>query len=342
MDRSNQSSQALWKQVRQYLTVYLPKVRGMSPRTIESYRESIAMYCRCLKETGGISFADISFDDVTRDSVMNFIQSLRNRDCSTSTCNLRLSSFKSFLKYCAEGDISFTSVYQEVKRVPLMKVARIPVSYMSQAAVKALLAQPDAKTVKGMRNRMILILLYDTAVRVQELVNLRVSDLQLEAKDPFITVKGKGSKTRGVPLMDKTVSHLKEYLKRFHSQSEGGAAGPLFYSMRHGTPQKLSTDAIAVMVKTYAKMARKTCSEVPERVHPHLFRHSRATHLYKKGMPLSYVAEFLGHVSLNTTAIYASADVEMLREALEKTDPGLVDETPHWKDEETLRRLCGL
>ena len=90
MDKSKQSSQALWKYVRQYLTVYLPRLRGRSPRTVGSYRQSIAMYCQCLKDAGGISFANISFDHITRDSVMNFIQWQQNRDCSTSTCNLRL------------------------------------------------------------------------------------------------------------------------------------------------------------------------------------------------------------------------------------------------------------
>jgi len=273
MNSSNESSQVLWKYIRQYLTVYLPRLRGRSPRTVESYRQSIAMYCQCLKETGGIRLANISFDHFTRGSVMNFLQSLRSRGCSASTCNLRLSSLKSLLKYCADEDIGLASVYEEVRRVPLMKAPKIPVRCMSQTAVKALLAQPDAKTAKGMRNRMILILLYDTGARVQELVDLRVSDLQLEAKDPFITVTGKGGRTRSVPLMDKTVAHLRGYLKRFHSQSEGKAREPLFYSMLCGTPHKLSTDAIAVIVKTYATMARKTCSEIPERVYPHLFRH---------------------------------------------------------------------
>jgi site-specific recombinase XerD len=222
-----------------------------------------------------------------------------------------------------------------------MKGTRTPVSYMSQTAVRALLAQPDPKTAKGMRNRMILILLYDTGVRVQELVDLKVPDLQLQAKNPFITVTGKGGKTRSVPLMDKTVSHLREYLKRFHAHWEE-ATEPLFYSTRSGVPHRLSTDAVAVMLKHYGKVARKTCSDVPERVHPHLFRHTRATDLYKAGMPLSYIAEFLGHVNVNTTDIYASADVEMLREALEKADPGSAEEVPLWKEEESLKKLCGL
>ena len=104
----------------------------------------------------------------------------------------------------------------------------------------------------------------------------------------------------------------------------------------------LSTDAVSVMLKNYGEAARITCTEVPERVHPHLIRHTRAMHLYRSGMPLSYVAEFLGHASLNTTEIYASASVEMLREAMEKADPQTVEKIPEWKEEETLRRLCGL
>ncbi len=342
MDGSSESAQALWKYVRRYLTVYLPKIRGLSSRTVESYRQSIGMYCLFLKEADRISLANVSFDHVTRDSVVNFIQALRSRGCSASTCNLRLSSLKSLLKYCADEDISLTSVFQVVRRVPLTKVSRTPVHYMSQTAVKALLAQPDAKTAKGMRNRMILILLYDAGVRVQELVDLRVSDLQLQAKNPFIVVTGKGSKTRSIPLMDKTVSHLREYLKRFHRRLEETTTEPLFYSVRSGELHKLSTDAVAVMLKTYATIARTTCPEVPERVHPHLFRHTRAMDLYKAGMPLSYVAEFLGHANVNTTDIYASADVEMLRKAMEKTDPESADEIPLWKDEESLKKLCGL
>ncbi len=342
MDKNSKSAQELWKYVRSYLTVYLPRIRGLSPRTIESYRESISMYFLFLKQANRLDFSKISFDHVTRDSVMKFVQSLHDRGCGASTCNLRLSSLKSLLKYCADEDVGLYSVYQEVRRVPLMKVARMPVQYMSETAVKALLVQPDPKTEKGMRNRMIMILLYDAGVRVQELVDLKVSDLQLQAKNPFIIVTGKGSKTRSVPLMDKTVAHLKEYLRRFHSRSDDETGKPLLYSTRSGAPHKLSTDAIGVMLRNYAKIVRKTCSEVPVRVYPHLFRHTRAMDLYRAGMPLSYVAEFLGHVNVNTTDIYASADVKMLREAMEKANPELAKEVPLWKEEESLKKLCGL
>ena len=213
MKRNSGSGQQLWRYVRSYLTVYLPRIRGLSPRTVDSYRQSIAMYCLFLKEQIRVNFSKISFDHVTRESVMKFIQTLRRRGCRASTCNLRLSALKSLLEYCADEDISLYSVYQEVRKVPVMKAPRMPVRYMSETAVKALLAQPYVNTEKGMRNRMIMILLYDGGVRVQELVDLKVSDLQLHAKNPFMTVAGKGSKTRSVPLMDKTVAHLKAYLR---------------------------------------------------------------------------------------------------------------------------------
>ena len=189
------------------------------------------MYCSFLKEKNGTEFSRVSFEHVTRDSVMKFIYWLRDeKSCGVSTGNLRLSSLKSFLKYCADEDISLYSVYQEVKKVPLMKAPKTPVHHMSDVAFKALLAQPDCGTEKGVRNRMILILLYDTGTRVQEIVDIKVSDLHLEARNPFILVTGKGSKTRSVPLMDKTVSHLKEYVRRFHTDSVDVVSGSLFLS----------------------------------------------------------------------------------------------------------------
>ena len=294
------------------------------------------MYCDFLE------LANVSWDHFTRAFVIKYIQWLRQRSCGVATCNLRLSALKAFLGYCADEDVSLYSVFQEVKRIPLLKMARTPVGYLSQTALRTVLAQPDMATVKGRRNRMIMILLYDTGARVQELVDLRVSDFHLEARTPFVLVTGKGNKTRSVPLMDKTVAHLKEYLRQFHAGPADRHDVPLFYSLHAGRPHMLSTDAISVLVKNYGEGARTTCAEVPPRVHPHLFRHSRAMHLYQSGMPLPYIAEFLGHASVTTTEIYASADTEMLRKAIERTDPGLADETPAWKDEESLRRLCGL
>ena len=342
MTANSSQGQQFWKCVREYLTVHLPKIRCCSVHTVDSYRRSIGMYCEFLKAQHRIKFANVSWDHFARDSVIKYLQWLRQRPCRVATCNLRLSALKAFLRYCADEDVSLYSVFQEVKDIPFLKMARTPVDYLSKTALMAVFAQPDMRTVKGRRNRMIMILLYDTGVRVQELVDLRITDFHLDAATPFVVVTGKGRKTRSVPLMNKTVAHLKEYMRQFHVDSGGGDEVPLFYSLRAGRPHVLSTDAIRVMLNHYGQSARTGCAEVPPRVHPHLFRHSRAMHLYQAGMPLPYVAEFLGHASVTTTEIYACADVAMLRRAIEQVDPGLADETPAWKSEESLRRLCGL
>ena len=144
-------------------------------------------------------------------------------------------------------------MFQEVKNIPLLKMAQTPVGYLSKTALTAVLAQPDMTTVKGRRNRMIMILLYDTGARVQELVDLRVTDFHLPAGTPFVLVTGKGKKTRSVPLMDKTVAHLKEFLRQFHAGSADRHEVPLFYSLRAGRPHALSTDAISALVKNYGR-----------------------------------------------------------------------------------------
>ena len=342
MTINNTSQKEFWKHIRNYLTVYLPKIRCLSPRTIDSYRQSVSLYCQFLKEQYNLDFSKVSFEHITRDSVIAFIQWLHARNCGISTCNLRLSALKSTLKYFADEDISLYCIYQEIKKIPHKKSPKTPVKYMSEGAVKVLLEQPDIRTEKGFRNRMILILLYDTGARVQELVDIKMKDLHLKANNPFIIVTGKGNKTRSIPLMDKTVLHLKDYIRRFHNASANEGSIPLFYSIRSGVPHSLSRDTIGIIMKNYGESARRKCFEVPARVHPHLIRHTRAMHLYQAGMPLSYISEFLGHASTNTTEIYALASVKMLRKALEKANPDLVNEIPLWKNEENLKKLCGL
>ena len=196
MTGNSAPGQQFWKYVREYLTVQLPKIRCCSVHTVDSYRRSIGMYCDFLEAQHRIKFANVSWDHFARDSVIEYIQWLRQRPCGIATCNLRLSALKAFLRYCANEDVSLYSVFQEVKNIPLLKMAQTPVGYLSKTALTAVLAQPDMTTVKGRRNRMIMILLYDTGARVQELVDLRVTDFHLPAGTPFVLVTGKGKKNQ--------------------------------------------------------------------------------------------------------------------------------------------------
>lgn len=146
--------------------------------------------------------------------------------------------------------------------------------------------------------------------------------------------------------MEKTVLHLKEYLKVFHPTYLENADDYLFYTIIKGKKGAMSPDNVSVFIKKYAEQARISCPEVPKRVYAHLFRHSRAMHLYQSGIPLSYIKDFLGHESSTTTSIYASADTTMIRDALEKAaklDSNSTAEIPVWEgDEDMILKLCGL
>lgn len=115
-----------------------------------------------------------------------------------------------------------------------------------------------------MRNRMMFIMLYDTAARAQELVDITLRDLHIvNIKTPFITLTGKGNKSRNVPLMEKTVAHIKRYLQEFHPCPNTDRGDPLFYSMRNGKPHALSTDTVNLLLSRYANQARAICPEIP-------------------------------------------------------------------------------
>jgi site-specific recombinase XerD len=210
------------------------------------------------------------------------------------------------------------------------------------------LAQPDGSTEKGLRDRFFMILMYDTGARLNEMISIKLPDFRL-GKTPTITLHGKGNKERSVPLMERTVEHLREYIEVFHHGTAMSANTDLFYVVIHGQRHPLSHDCVGKFVKKYGTMARKTCLEVPENVRPHLWRHSRAMHLYQRGMDLALVSQWLGHEHLETTKVYAHADTEAKRKAIDAATQGKnpIDSSRKPKrftvtDEEQLKRLYGL
>lgn len=335
-----------FKFVRNFLLIYLPKNRCCSQNTVKAYRDTIHLLRVFMKEQKGLSFTKITFDRLDPALVSEFLDWLQTeRKCSASTRNHRLAALKSFFKYAAQEDASLMFAYIELGKVPVKRSPGPRITYMSELALATLLQQPDEGTKRGIRDRFFMIFLYDTGARIQEVLDLRLKDLHLNDSVPCVYLTGKGQKTRVVPLLKKTLLHLDLYMKHFHPESMRRSDDLLFYTVIKGKAGKMSPDNVASFLNRYGASARLTCPEVPERVHPHLFRHTRAMHLYQSGMPLSYIKDFLGHVSVNTTDIYASTDVSMLKAALERTyvDSDVPPETPVWQDnEELLLHLCGL
>lgn len=335
-----------FKYVRNFLMIYLPKNRCCSENTVKAYRDTINLLRVYMERIESIPFTKITFDLLDHKFIGRFLDWLENeRKCNISTRNHRLAALKSFFKYAAQEDPSLMIAYMELNKVPVKKMPVKTIAYMSKKALSILLQQPPDNTCRGIRDRFLMIFMYDTGARIRELLDLRLKDLHLNDSIPCVYLTGKGQKMRAVPLLKKTVKHLDLYMRHYHMSKTRKADDLLFYTVIKGETGKMSADNVASFLKRYGASARLNCLEVPERVYPHLFRHTRAMHLYQMGMPLSYIKDFLGHSSVNTTNVYASADVSMLKAALEKANEhnDIPKEVPVWQEnEELLLHLCGL
>jgi len=336
-------TQLFYEYVGEFLRIFLPRQIGRSENTIRSYKHGLNMFRKYMTKQKGIGLAHLAFSLITRDTVLSYLQWLiEAQGCSIATRNQRLACLKTFMKFVADKNISLSSTYLVLYKIPMMRCPKPNIEWIPENALAEILKQPK-NTKMGKRDRFFMILLYDTGARLSEILNLKLKDIDMAAPEPFVQLTGKGNKIRVVPLMDKTVEHLNDYLDMFHADKRNPEA-PLFYTIIKGTASCMSSANAERFIKIYGKQARETCSQVPKNLHPHKFRHSRASHLYRAGVPLSVISRFLGHADLNTTTIYASADVEMIRKSLVKVHTESDCEIlPMWKDnDEMIAHLCGL
>jgi integrase/recombinase XerD len=314
-----------YRLVRTWLTVYLPRSRRLSPHTIRSYKTALNALLTYLQQTRQLKLAAIDFEVINHSTISRFLTWLiETNHLSASSANQRLAAIKSFLSYCAGEDPALVAIWLDVKRVrPARSPERAPDS-MTMPAVEALIHAPGQQTSRGLRDTTLILLLFDAAARIQEVLDLTPADIDTTAGAGRVTLTGKGHRTRTVPIMDKTGRHLQQYLKVFHPGMPDPQAH-FFYTVRAGQRQPMSQDNVSYLLNKHAATARPRCSEVPERVHAHQLRHSRAMQMLRAGVSLPHIKEFLGHANIATTNVYASADNQMVREAIQKAASPTLD-----------------
>ncbi|MGO1786162.1 MAG: tyrosine-type recombinase/integrase [Sphingobacterium sp.] len=178
-------------------------------------------------------------------------------------------------------------------------------NYLTIEGIKALLHQPDVHTVRGRPDLALLSLMYDTGARVQEVIDLTPSSLRLDVLNT-IRITGKGNKTRIVPMLEEQVKLLKPYIVEHRLDQESNNKHPLFFNSRG---DKLTRAGVNHIITKYANMARRIAGVyLPEKISCHVLRHSKAMHLLQAGVNLVYIRDILGHVSVQTTEVYARAD----------------------------------
>lgn len=340
---------SLFSLIRDFLVNYLPNERKCSPHTIRAYRKAIELLLDFVKKRNKVPLAKVSFAMIDRNSVSEFLNHLENeRSCGATTRNHRLHCIRAFYTYAAECDITVIPYLDEISKVDTALVSEKLVEHMSEAAVEAVINAPDTSTLKGLRDMFLMLLLFKTGARIGELLSVKLRDIKFGAS-PSITLYGKGSKARIVPLRNNTMEHLRSYISIFHPDESVISEQFLFYVVRNQAKKRMTEDNARDLIHKYGIIARASCSEVPENVHPHLFRHSCAMSLYRSGVHLTLVSQWLGHSNLETTLIYAHADTEIKRKAIENAIPqdsqlGVHTNAKRYKinDEDVLKQLCGL
>jgi integrase/recombinase XerD len=322
------------KHLTEFLSVYLPSQKNVSKNTIYSYRDTFKLLIRYCQEKESIPAERITMNLLSSKLITSFLEWLENeRKCSISTRNQRLAAIHSFFRYVQSEEPSGMFHFQKIIAIPIKKAKKPVVEHFTPEAMKLLLEQPDKHTPKGRRDLTLMSILYDSGARVQELIDIRVCDVILE-NPAVIILTGKGNKTRRVPIMKNAVLLLQNYLAENKLNKPWKNEYPLFTNSQH---HKLTKEGVGYIVAKYAESARKTSTIVPHEVKVHMFRHSKAMHLLQAGVNLIYIRDFLGHVDLKTTEIYARTDTETKRKAIENAYPDLIDSNlPDWSKDQAL------
>lgn len=314
-----------------YFSTYLPLTCGVSPNTCNSYRDAFKLLLLYFQEEKGVPANSIELRMLNRNLVSDFLDWLEaQRKVSVTTRNQRLAAMKAFAHYVQYRNPEYLENCTDIITMRPKKHEKPVIPFLTEDELKALLAQPDPSTRHGLRDLTLLSLLYDSGARVQEITDLQLKDIRL-TNPAMVTLTGKGRKARQVPLMKETCTLLDTYIRNFDLNSEPLTA-PLFFNKKG---EALSRYGITYILKKYVSKAELDGSV--RKISPHGLRHTKAMHLLRAGVNMIYIRDFLGHVDISTTEVYARIDAEMKRKVFEEKVPNFTPNTTMpWEEDKDL------
>lgn len=302
-----------------FFTKYLAQTKGVSDNTSKNYRDTFIQLLQYLEEEKKIQPCKISLETIDYYTINQFLNWLEDvRKVSVSTRNNRLAGIKSFYQYISRYRPEYINKCSEILCIPAKKCVSKPMNYLTIDAYKSLLQIFDVNLKTSLRELCIISLLYESAARVSEFINIKCYEFRCTIPATLV-LHGKGNKTRIVPIDKSIVQLIKKYINLYDVKPDEY----LFFNSRR---QRLTRKGIDYIVEKNFFIAKRTDSKLfPETFSPHCLRHSRAMHLLENGVNLVYIRDLLGHSSVTTTEIYSKANPEIKRKHLEQASEQLID-----------------
>jgi len=285
--------------------------RNMSPRTIESYRDSFRLLLNFAQQTLRKPPATLTLQDVDPALVSGFLDHLETaRGNCVRSRNARLAAIHAFYRYVSLQHPQALRFAQQILAIPLKRFEKPLLGFLSAEEMKAVLAAPDRSRCAGQRDQVMFALAYNTGARVSELINILVQDVQLDVTPASVCLHGKGRKQRTIPLWRETAARVRDWVKARALKPEQ----PLF-SNRFG--KRMTRAAVAERMALAVVAATERCPQLRGRhITCHTIRHATAMHLLQSGVDITVIALWLGHESPVTTHGYVEADLRMKERAL--------------------------
>lgn len=325
-----------------FFSDYLSIQRGLSENTIFAYRDSLKLLFCFAAEHYSKSVDALTVEELNEELILAFLDNIeKHRKATAKTRNARLAAIRTFFRFIAREEPLLIQQCQRVRSLPQKKEVHKLIDYLENSEMKAMLASINLSSRFGARDKALLLLMFNTGARAQELADLRIDSLRLDSCGQ-VKIMGKGKKQRSSPLWQETVDALKLYLQT--ARSKNSDDNP--YLFLNNSNLQISRFGISYIVKKYAKIACIKCPSIgSKKISPHTFRHSTAMHLIQSGNDINMVSMWLGHADINTTHVYLEIDIEMKRKMLEKASPPEcqnLERPKPWKNNQILTWLDSL
>jgi integrase/recombinase XerD len=314
--------------VRRFLLEHMVVERNLARNTQCSYRDALTLLIPFIADKLHQSVDRLTVINVSADLVRLFLTDLeRSRKCSIATRNQRLAAMHALARFVGEHSPEHIAWCGQIRSIPFKKASKTVIPYLDKPEMDALLAAPDRRTAQGRRDHALMLFLYNSGARAHEATQILIRELDLAGCS--VKIRGKGGKERQCPLWPSTVEELKPLI------ADRPPEASVFLNRCGHT---ITRFGIYALIERYVRRIQDQMPSLgAKRVSPHSIRHSTATHLLRAGVDINTIRAWLGHVSLDTTNIYAEIDLEMKAKALAKCEVTNTNNSKrHWRDDPAL------